>query len=168
MTNAILRGKPDAGNPHVRFDEGEVASAKPRRGSLLYKGNGGCEDLFRLRPFAHHLKDSVWRARRAGDRICIMARYAESQGGGPLRFLLSAFCSTGANLRPNPLVKGEPLRQRMHFGIAFENCVFEPTAGQFGAWVENDDDVLFRGCTFRTTGVKTPVKVVNATSVRVE
>ena len=36
MTNAILRGKPDAGNPHVRFDEGEVASAKPRRGSLLY------------------------------------------------------------------------------------------------------------------------------------
>ena len=37
MINAILRGKPDAGNPHVRFDEGEVASAKPRRGSLLYK-----------------------------------------------------------------------------------------------------------------------------------
>ena len=37
MTNAILRGKPDAGNPHVRFDEGEVASEKPRRGSLLYK-----------------------------------------------------------------------------------------------------------------------------------
>ena len=37
MTNVILRGKPDAGNPHVRFDEGEVASAKPRRGSLLYK-----------------------------------------------------------------------------------------------------------------------------------
>ena len=37
MTNAILRGKPDAGNPHVRFDEGEVASAKPRRGSLLYR-----------------------------------------------------------------------------------------------------------------------------------
>ena len=37
MTNAILWGKPDAGNPHVRFDEGEVASAKPRRGSLLYK-----------------------------------------------------------------------------------------------------------------------------------
>ena len=37
MTNAILRGKPDAGNPHVRFDEGVVASAKPRRGSLLYR-----------------------------------------------------------------------------------------------------------------------------------
>ena len=40
MTNAILWGKPDAGNPHVRFDEGEVASAKPRRGSLLYKDAG--------------------------------------------------------------------------------------------------------------------------------
>ena len=33
-----LNGKPYAGNPHVRFDEGEVASvATPRRGSLLYK-----------------------------------------------------------------------------------------------------------------------------------
>ena len=36
MTNAILRGKSYAGNPHVRFEEGEVASEKPRRGSLLY------------------------------------------------------------------------------------------------------------------------------------
>ena len=49
---AVLNGKSDAGNPHVRFDEGEVASypptvgrpegvamrgAKPRRGSLLYR-----------------------------------------------------------------------------------------------------------------------------------
>ena len=51
MTNAVLRGKPDAGNPHVapsqryggtsRFDEGAVAqAAKPRRGSLLYKMMG--------------------------------------------------------------------------------------------------------------------------------
>ena len=46
MTNAILRGKPDAGNPHVRFDEGEVASAKPRRGSLLYKKDGEMGDEF--------------------------------------------------------------------------------------------------------------------------
>ena len=37
MKNAALSGKPYAGNPHVRFDEGEVASAKPRRGSLLYR-----------------------------------------------------------------------------------------------------------------------------------
>ena len=36
MKNAALSGKPYAGNPHVRFDEGEVASEKPRRGSLLY------------------------------------------------------------------------------------------------------------------------------------
>jgi len=55
MTNATLRGKPDAGNPHVRFDEGEVASAKPRRESLLYKDSirkwlteqfGADEELF--------------------------------------------------------------------------------------------------------------------------
>ena len=38
MTYTIIRGKPHAGNPHVRFDEGEVASATtPRRGSLLYR-----------------------------------------------------------------------------------------------------------------------------------
>ena len=38
MTNVALRGKSDARDPHVRFDEGEVApAAMPRRGSLLYK-----------------------------------------------------------------------------------------------------------------------------------
>ena len=37
LTTSTLDGKPYAGNPHVRFDEGEVASTKPRRGSLLYK-----------------------------------------------------------------------------------------------------------------------------------
>ena len=37
MTSIIFRGKPDAGNPHVRFDEGNVASAKPRRGPQLSK-----------------------------------------------------------------------------------------------------------------------------------
>ena len=36
-TGKALDGKPYAGNPHVRFDEGEVApAATPRRGSLLY------------------------------------------------------------------------------------------------------------------------------------
>lgn len=33
---AVLSEEPDAGNPHVWFDEGGVASAKPWRGSLLY------------------------------------------------------------------------------------------------------------------------------------
>ena len=37
-TGKALNGKPYAGNPHIRFDEGEVApAATPRRGSLLYK-----------------------------------------------------------------------------------------------------------------------------------
>lgn len=37
-TGKALDGKPYAGNPHVRFDEGEVAPATtPRRGSLLYR-----------------------------------------------------------------------------------------------------------------------------------
>ncbi|MBQ9430448.1 MAG: hypothetical protein IJU44_02745 [Kiritimatiellae bacterium] len=38
-TGKVLKGKPYAENPRVRFDEGEVASAAmPRRGSLLYAG----------------------------------------------------------------------------------------------------------------------------------
>ena len=37
-TKKVLNGKSYAGNPRVRFDEGDVASAAtPRRGSLLYK-----------------------------------------------------------------------------------------------------------------------------------
>jgi len=36
MTNATLKGKLDAGNQHVRFDRGKVASVKPRRRSLPY------------------------------------------------------------------------------------------------------------------------------------
>ncbi|MDD4017275.1 MAG: hypothetical protein PHV28_04955 [Kiritimatiellae bacterium] len=35
MTKAVLNVKLDAGNPHVRFDEGEVAPAKSRRWSRL-------------------------------------------------------------------------------------------------------------------------------------
>ena len=39
-TKKALNGKPYAGNPHVRFDEVEVASAATsRRGSLLYNKN---------------------------------------------------------------------------------------------------------------------------------
>ncbi|MDE3275379.1 MAG: hypothetical protein PUJ80_05090, partial [Verrucomicrobiota bacterium] len=34
-TGKALNGKPYEGNPHVRFDEGKVASTMPRRGSLL-------------------------------------------------------------------------------------------------------------------------------------
>ena len=42
-TGKALNGKPYAGNPHVRFDEGEVASAAtPRRGSLLYNSARTC------------------------------------------------------------------------------------------------------------------------------
>lgn len=37
MRDATLSGKPYVGDPHVGFDEGEDASAKPRRGALLYR-----------------------------------------------------------------------------------------------------------------------------------
>ena len=52
-TGKALDVKPHAGNPHVRFDEGEVAPmATPRCGSLLYKtlcGTSRYSSLLRLR-----------------------------------------------------------------------------------------------------------------------
>ena len=36
----VSHGKPCAGNPHARFDEGASASEKPRRNALLHKANG--------------------------------------------------------------------------------------------------------------------------------
>ena len=74
----------------------------------------------------------------------------------------------GANLAPNALVKGEPLRQRMHFGIAFEKCVFEPGAGEPAVRCVNDNDVSFEGCEFRTVDVKDPIRISNSTNVRVD
>lgn len=68
MTNAILRGKPDAGNPHVRFDEGEVASAKPRRGSLLYIGIPVGTVKSRLHNAKAALRDALTELRNGGVR----------------------------------------------------------------------------------------------------
>ena len=47
--------------------------------------------LFRIAPYEHHLQNPVWRSRKPGDRIAILARYAEGRSGSP-RLLLSAFC----------------------------------------------------------------------------
>ena len=35
----VSHGKPCAGNPHARFDEGAPASEKPRRNALLHSGS---------------------------------------------------------------------------------------------------------------------------------
>ena len=49
-TGKALNGKPYAGKPHVRFDEGEVASAAtPRRGSLLYNDSKRSGNFTKLR-----------------------------------------------------------------------------------------------------------------------
>ena len=37
MTEKVMQGKPYAGNPHVRFDEGAGAPARSGRSALLYK-----------------------------------------------------------------------------------------------------------------------------------
>ena len=40
MKEKVMQGKPYAGNPHVRFDEGAVVPARLGRFTLLYKGLG--------------------------------------------------------------------------------------------------------------------------------
>ena len=37
----VSHGKPCAGNPHARFDEGASASEEPRRNALLHKKQAG-------------------------------------------------------------------------------------------------------------------------------
>ena len=41
----VSHGKPYAGNLHVRFEEGDSASAVPRRKSLLHKKGGDGFDV---------------------------------------------------------------------------------------------------------------------------
>ena len=40
----VSHGKPYAGNPHVRFEEGASESAKPSRKALLHTQCGGIYD----------------------------------------------------------------------------------------------------------------------------
>ena len=46
---SVSHGKPCAGNPHARFDEGASAPEKPRRNALLHinriERNGSCLNL---------------------------------------------------------------------------------------------------------------------------
>ena len=88
-TGKALDGKPYAGNPHVRFDEGEVAPATtPRRGSLLYKDvyqvNGVEETWAVARAFAAEL--------RPGDVVCLEG----DLGAGKTTFTQGLAASLGA------------------------------------------------------------------------
>ena len=47
----VSHGKPCAGNPHARFDEGASASEKPRRNALLHSINSI--------PFAHCVRNGM-------------------------------------------------------------------------------------------------------------
>ena len=76
-----LNGKPYAGNPHVRFDEGEAAStATSRRGSLLYKKLLLVACIFALHvmiagaavPFRLGVAGYTFRERTVDDALAIM------------------------------------------------------------------------------------------------
>ena len=87
-TGKALNGKPYAGNPHVRFDEGEVASAATprrgsRRGSLLYNVKFyvvAITAVLALSAAAETLPLIVWGTLAEEDAT--QARYAEMKEAG--------------------------------------------------------------------------------------
>lgn len=77
----VLNGMPNAGNSHVRFDEGEVASVKPRRGSLF------CKILIALAiacgVVAAYAADYYWTG-VAEDNLLATAENWNDAGGTPM------------------------------------------------------------------------------------
>ena len=57
----VSHGKPCAGNPHARFDEGASASEEPRRNALLHNGAS-----MTLRPASGGLKETAFNLGNAG------------------------------------------------------------------------------------------------------
>ena len=57
----LSHGKPCAGNPHARFDEGASASEEPRRNALLHNGAS-----MTLRPASGGLKETAFNLGNAG------------------------------------------------------------------------------------------------------
>ena len=72
-----------------------------------------------------------------------------------------------ASTHPEEIASASPMGQRMHFNIAFENCVFDPGAGKTGVYVANADEVRVSGCTFGPGCSDPPVRTNRATRVTV-
>ena len=72
----------------VGLDGHYLPTGVGRMGSVENLGDG----RFRLKPLPQHLQNPVWRSLKAGDKICIVARYAENAGGSPVKCQWSAFC----------------------------------------------------------------------------
>ena len=91
-TGKALDGKPYAGNPHVRFDEGEVApAATPRRGSPLYNAQimatlAGAASLLAVTAFADY------------------ALIVRDESENPRR----SACSAGADIETSPRAAASP------------------------------------------------------------
>lgn len=89
LKTSVQYGKPDAGKPHVRFDAGEVASAKPRRGALLYRklvplaclsaALCGCDDAARLVARTDYGVAAGWAPHKIAGREFTASFYAAQQ-----------------------------------------------------------------------------------------
>ena len=96
-TGKALNGKPYAGNPHVRFGEGQVAlAATPRRGSLLYKSHKTSMIVSAVRVLAvlvpafsfaadgefraHFKPDSKTHLYKSGDKAIVDVSFKDKSG----------------------------------------------------------------------------------------
>ena len=84
MKNAFLQGKLDAANPHVWFGEGGVASATPRRESLLDKFNRNIAKLGQGRNLAVLVILSLIASFAVADTITMEYAGSSSETAGPL------------------------------------------------------------------------------------
>ena len=144
MENAILRGKPDAGNSHVRVDAGEVVSAKSRRGSLCYGNAVYRATSLLVRSVSLGLRKAVWMV-LVGVAVT-SASFAEA--------IYTWTGEVGDNKFSNPknwLPEGVPTNGAIaHFGPALYTLAAETVdIGPGGLTIENEWDltckVIFSG-----------------------
>lgn len=95
------KGYPDPDSPRFVKATSRYFSPVGADGHYLPTGVGrlgpvervaGEDGLFRLKPLPQHAKNAVWRGMKAGDRLCIVARYAENSAN-PVKAQWSAFCA---------------------------------------------------------------------------
>ena len=95
------KGYPDPDSPRFLKATSRYFSPVGADGHYLPTGVGrlgpvervaGDAELFRLKPLPQHAQNAVWRGMKAGDRLCIVARYAENSAN-PVKAQWSAFCA---------------------------------------------------------------------------
>ena len=94
----VSHGKPCAGNPHARFDEGASAPEKPRRNALLHK-------TLTWKPILSNLEEANGELRRLHWQLHYLT-FGELPSDCPRRHDSSYMAWIARDLERNPLGEG--------------------------------------------------------------